>query len=83
MGFSGAGQPLAALLWACSRVGALERLLCVSLGVGSSRTLVGAEATVAAGSRVTPKRCWPGALPSSHAAASVFSPVNGARCHLP
>lgn len=28
MGFSGAGQPLAALLWACSRVGALERLLC-------------------------------------------------------
>ena len=37
MGFSGAGQPLAALLWACSIVGALERLLCVSLGGRGAR----------------------------------------------
>lgn len=60
MGFSGAGQPLAALLWACSRVGALEHLRCVSLGVGGLKDPGGARSTIAAGPLVAPKRCCPG-----------------------
>ena len=64
MGFSGAGQPLAALLWACSRVGALERLLCVSLGVGGLEDPGGGRSTIPAGPLVAPKRCWPGASPA-------------------
>ena len=63
MGFSGAGQPLAALLWACSRVGSRERLLCVSLGVGGLEDPGGGRSTIPAGPLVAPKRCWPGAPP--------------------